>query len=203
MSIVDAGATPAGSLTAAPSINWRDWLKLLRPLIGLLFVFTVFSVLTPRTFLTAFNLRILLEQTTIVGIAALGMTMIIVSGGIDLSVGSNVAFCTIVTALLLNNHLPPSVAALGGIAGGLFVGVVIGSLITAIGLSPFIVTLGIMGALRGFAIGASGKGGVVYPPDEFRDTWIGSLLRLDGTEWYQFIPVGAWFLLALALIVAG
>jgi ribose transport system permease protein len=199
MSILEYSAPPSMS----SAVNWRDWLKLLRPLIGLLFVFTVFSILTPRTFLTAFNLRILLEQTTIVGIAALGMTMIIVSGGIDLSVGSNVAFCTVITALLLNYGVPPVFAATGGIAAGLLVGVVIGSLITTIGLSPFIVTLGLMGALRGIAIGASGKGGVVYPLDRYRDSWIGSLLRLDGAQWWQFVPLGAWVLLALALLVAG
>jgi ribose transport system permease protein len=202
MSTLEADAPPT-TLPATTSVNWRDWLKLLRPLIGLLFVFTVFSVLTPGNFLTAFNMRILLEQTTIVGIAALGMTMIIVSGGIDLSVGSNVAFCTVITALLLNHHVPPVFAALGGITAGLLVGVVMGGLITSIDLSPFIVTLGLMGALRGLAIGTSGKGGVVYPPETYRDTWIASLLSLSGDQWYQFIPTGAWFLIALSLIVAA
>ena len=203
MSTVEAGVSSATSLPSRPAVNWRDWLKLVRPLLGLIFVFTVFSILTPGNFLTAFNMRILLEQTTIVGIAALGMTMIIVSGGIDLSVGSNVAFCTIITALLLNAHASPVLAAAGGIAAGLVVGVVIGGLITAAGLSPFIVTLGLMGALRGIAIGASGKGGVVYPPEIHRESWIGSLLSLSGSKWWQFIPAGAWVLLALSLLIAG
>jgi ribose transport system permease protein len=203
MSTLEAPAPPATSLPDRPRVNWRNWLKLLRPLIGLIFVFTVFSVLTPSNFLTAFNMRILLEQTTIVGIAALGMTMIIVSGGIDLSVGSNVAFCTVITALLLNAHASPILAALGGIAAGLVVGVVIGGLITAVGLSSFIVTLGLMGALRGIAIGTSGKGGVVYPPEIHRESWIGSLLSLSGSQWWQFIPAGGWVLLALSLLIAG
>jgi ribose transport system permease protein len=82
----------APTVPASGIFDWRELLKRLGPLVGLLFVFTVFSLLSPKTFLTTFNMRILLVQTTIVGIATLGMTVIIISGGIDLSVGSNVAF---------------------------------------------------------------------------------------------------------------
>src|SRR5579871_6430570 len=92
--------TPVAEVPSWRRVSW--WLKKLGPLIGLLFVFTVFSILTPKTFLSPFNLRILLVQTTIVGIAALGMTIIIVAGGIDLSVGSSVAFCSVIVAMLLN-----------------------------------------------------------------------------------------------------
>jgi ribose/xylose/arabinose/galactoside ABC-type transport system permease subunit len=84
---------------------------------------------------------------TVAGTAALGMTMIIISGGIDLSVGSNVALCTVVIALMLSNGVPPLFAAIGGILCGSLCGLMIGLLITRLSLTPFIVTLGMWGAL--------------------------------------------------------
>jgi ribose/xylose/arabinose/galactoside ABC-type transport system permease subunit len=176
------------------AVNW--WVKRLGPLIGLLFVFTVFSILTPKTFLNPFNLRILLVQTTIVGIAALGMTIIIIAGGIDLSVGSNVAFCSVIIAMLLNAKVPPVLAAAGGIATGLMVGVVIGTLVTSLRLLPFIVTLGLMGSLRGAAKGIA-RNSVIYTPDYVKESWIGKLLRLDTP-----IPPGVVLMFVLAVLVA-
>jgi ribose transport system permease protein len=188
--------SPAAPLPAWRDLNW--WLKRLGPLIGLIFVFIVFSVLTPDTFLTAFNLRILLVQTSIVGIAALGMTMIIIAGGIDLSVGSTVALCSVVIAILLNPplNMPPSVAAAGGILTGFAVGLVIGGLVTSLRLLPFIVTLGMMGSLRGFAKGIA-HNTVVYTPNYVKTTWIARLLRLD-----MAIPPGVVLMFVLAVIVA-
>ena len=80
---------------------------------GLLFVTTLFAVLRPHTFLSADNFQIMLLQTAVVGTASLGMTMIIISGGIDLSIGSNIALCTVVIATLLAKGVPPFVAAAG------------------------------------------------------------------------------------------
>lgn len=201
MSTVDYQA-PVAQVTIPRALDWREWLKRLGPLIGLLFVFGVFSLLRPAQFLSAFNLRIMLLQTAVVGTAALGMTMIIISGGIDLSVGSNVAFCSVIVALLLNAGVPPVVAALGGITAGLLVGVLIGGLITGLRLSPFIVTLGLMGALRGAAKGLADNG-VIYPPQALRNSWIASLLRLDSQQTWAVIPPGVWIMAALALLVAG
>ena len=178
MTTVEYEPAPATTI-AGTALNWREWLKRLGPLIGLVFVMAVFSVLTPSTFLSTFNLRILLLQTAVVGTAALGMTLIIISGGIDLSVGSNVALSSVIIALLLNAGVNPVVAALGGIIGGLAVGILIGGLVTGLQLMPFIVTLGLMGALRGAAIMVAGQGGVVYPPPALRHSWIGSLLSLQ------------------------
>jgi ribose transport system permease protein len=195
---------PAPALAAARTrLDWREWLKRLGPLIGLVFVFIVFSILTPNTFLSTFNLRILLLQTAVVGTAALGMTLIIISGGIDLSVGSNVALCSVIIALLLHAGVDPVVAAFGGILCGLLVGLLIGSLVTALQLLPFIVTLGLMGALRGAAIMIAGQGGVVYPPPALRHSWIGSLLSLQPTSKWLVIPPGVWLLVVLSLLVAG
>ena len=201
MTTVDYQTSAAG---AKPSLalNWREWVKRLGPVVGLLFVFGIFSALRPASFLSGFNLRIMLLQTAVVGTAALGMTIIIISGGIDLSVGSNVALCSVIIALLLNAGMPPIVAALGGIGSGLVVGLVIGLLVTGLRLSPFIVTLGLMGALRGAAKGIADNG-VIYVPRETRSIWIGSLLRLDPRQSWAVIPPGVWLMIVLAILVAG
>jgi ribose transport system permease protein len=190
-------ATPASSL-----FDWREWLRRLGPFIGLAFVFGVFSFLTFKTFVTISNVKLLLQQTSIVGIAALGMTVIIISGGIDLSVGSNVAFCAVVVARLLENNVPPVLAMLGGIAAGTLVGLIIGGLITGIRLSPFIATLGLMGAMRGTAIGSAGQTSVIYMPNSLRGSWIASLMVNDSPDWWR-LPVGVWIMLILAVIMAG
>src|SRR5260221_12356238 len=79
------------------------WLARLGPFIGLVLVIAVFALLTesPGRYLSPFNLRIVLAQTVIVALGAIGMTMIIVSGGKDLSVGSVFALLRVVTAVLL------------------------------------------------------------------------------------------------------
>src|SRR5262249_30153113 len=84
--------------------------------------------------------ELIARQTVIVCVAALGMTMVIVSGGIDLSVGSVVALSTVVTAVLLRQH-GPALSAAGAIAAGAACGLVNGMLITQLRVVPFIVTL--------------------------------------------------------------
>ncbi len=144
----------------------------LGPFIVLIFVFALFAFLRPRMFLTMDNMQIMLLQTAVVATAALGMTLIIVSGGIDLSIGSNIALCTVVVALLLSHQVPPILAALGGIAVSAAAGALIGGFVTKLKLTPFIVTLGMWGALRGAAKGLSGETMVVAPT-----TWLNGLLQ--------------------------
>jgi len=86
--------------------------KVFAPLLGLIAVTMLFALLTgaPERYLSAANVRVVLAQTVIVAIAALGMTMIIISAGIDLSVGSAIALSSVVTAVALRAGLPPLVA---------------------------------------------------------------------------------------------
>src|SRR5215831_14647022 len=109
-------------------------------LVGLALVLALFGALIGPQFFRAANLELVARQTVIVCVAALGMTMVIVSGGIDLSVGSIVALSTVVTALLLQSH-GPAVSALGAIVAGAACGVVNGVLVTQLRVVPFIVTL--------------------------------------------------------------
>jgi ribose transport system permease protein len=175
----------------------KSWLKNLGPVIGLVFVFALFAILTPGKFATASNLQLMLLQTAVVGTAALGMTVVIISGGIDLSVGSVIALTTVIVALLLNSGAPPLVAAMGGVLAGMICGSMIGLLITQVRLAPFIVTLGMWGALRGAAKGLAGETMIVTP-----GTWLTKLLNTltDQQSWMLF-PPGVWLMLLLAVIV--
>src|SRR2546423_5411222 len=139
-------------------IAW--FLNVVGPFLGLLLVIGLFSV-KPEVragFLTGGNFKIIFTQTVIVASCALGMTMIIVSGGIDLSVGSVVALTSVVGAKLLElqTSAPPVVLSpwlVGAImicVGG-SIGLLNGSLVARFRLLPFIVTLGMMGIARGTA----------------------------------------------------
>src|SRR5687767_6605589 len=91
----------------ARMLQWRKIQIALRPVLGLLFVFGLFAILIPlRTgrysFATVENLELMLRLTAVVGTAAIGMTLIVISGGIDLSAGPVIALTTVIIALLLN-----------------------------------------------------------------------------------------------------
>ena len=104
-------------------------LKSLGPFIGLAIVFSLFSALRPHTFPRVDNIQLMIMQTAVVGTGALGMTLIIISGGIDLSVGSVIGLGTIVVALLVKAGVPLVFAALGGVAVGFVSGFVTGNLV--------------------------------------------------------------------------
>ena len=175
----------------------KTWLRRLGPLVGLVFVFGLFTILTPDKFATASNLQLMLLQTAVVGTAALGMTMVIISGGIDLSVGSVIALTTVVVALLLNTGAPPLLAAGGGVVVGMICGSMIGLLITRIRLAPFIVTLGMWGALRGTAKGLANEQMIVAP-----GTWLTKLLNtLTDEQAWMLLPPGVWMMLILAVVI--
>lgn len=175
------------------------WLNRFGPLAGLAFVVVLFGSLRPTTFLTLDNVEIMLLQTAVVATASLGMTLIIVSGGIDLSVGSNIALCTVMIALLLQAGWSPLAAALGGVMTGTLCGLVIGLLITRLGLSPFIVTLGMWGAVRGLAKGFAGEQMVFAP-----ETWLNQLLStVAGGGGRLLLPWGVWLTVILAFLTAG
>lgn len=180
-------------------LGWRDLLARLGPLIGLAFAFSLFAALRPRTFLTVDNLQLMLLQTAVIGTAALGMTLIIIAGGIDLSVGSTIALVTVMVAHLLAAGASPPLAVAGGVVVGTLTGLVIGSLVTGLKLAPFIVTLGLLGIFRGVAKQAAHQQMVLAP-----ETWINMLLTVpsDGRAWMLLAP-GVWLMLLLGLLVAG
>ncbi len=118
---------------------------------GLLALGLLLTALTPH-FLTVSNLLNVMEQTSINAVIAVGMTFVILSGGIDLSVGSLVALSGVVMASALHAGAPIPVALLAGLLTGAFCGLVNGSLVTLGRLPPFIATLGMMSVARGAAL---------------------------------------------------
>ncbi|MGA2443157.1 MAG: ABC transporter permease [Tepidisphaeraceae bacterium] len=169
------------------------------PIVGLFLVFALFAILRPKTFLAMDNLQIILLNTAVYGTAALGATVIIISGGIDLSVGANIAMCTVVIALCRAHGMPSLAAAVMGIAASASIGLVIGVLVTQLRLPSFIVTLGLWGAVRGFAKWLAG--GEEIPTSS---SWISQLLQMlqPGQHW-MIVPSGVWLLIVLTLFVAG
>lgn len=118
---------------------------------GLVALSLVLWALTPH-FLTVSNLLNIAEQATIIAIVAVGMTFVIITAGIDLSVGSVLAFSGVVMASLLQRGLPLPLALAAGLGTGLLCGAANGLLITTGRLPPFIATLGMMSVARGTAL---------------------------------------------------
>src|SRR5256885_1552776 len=144
----------------------RRLFNILGPFLGLLLVIGLFS-LSPAVrpyLLTGANFKIILTQTVIVAIATLGMTMIIVSGGIDLSVGSVVALASVVGATALVKGHSAMLAAGLTLGVGALIGLVNGVVIGGMRMMPFIVTLGMMGVARGAAKWLAGSQ-IVSTPD--------------------------------------
>jgi ribose transport system permease protein len=166
------------------------------PVIGLMFVAALFGALVGPQFFGGANLELIARQTAIVCTAALGMTMVIVSGGIDLSVGSIVALSTVAIALLLRSEAGPAAAAIGGVLIAALCGMASGILVTKLRVVPFIVTLGMMLLVRGAAKGLADERRIEAPV-----TWLNDLLRTLGRGEGLLVPPGIWILLGLALLV--
>lgn len=171
----------------------------LGPLAGLVVIFTLFAVIGPESFSSSSNLETIARQTAIVGSAALGMTLIIIAGGIDLSVGSIIAFVTVIIAWLLQAGVDPLLAALGGVVMGTVCGYINGMLITRLRVVPFIVTMGTLLVVRGAAKGFAHEQKIDAPL-----TWLKELLAaLPPGEGWRIVPWGVWLTILLAFIVAG
>jgi ribose/xylose/arabinose/galactoside ABC-type transport system permease subunit len=179
-------------------VNLRRLIDTGGPLLGLLFVAILFGALIGPRFFSGSNLELIARQTAIVCTAALGMTMIVVSGGIDLSVGSVVALTTVVVAVMLRADAGPGAAALAGVAAAAVCGVANGVLITALRVIPFIVTLGMMILVRGAAKGLADERRIEAPA-----TWLNELLRTVDPDSAWLAPPGIWLVALLALLVAA
>src|SRR5436309_9079230 len=165
-------------------------------LLGLVLVALLFVVLVGPQFIRPANLELMARQTAIVCVAALGMTMVIISGGIDLSVGSVIALSTVVTALLLRANISPAVAALGAMGAGALCGLINGALITGLRVVPFIVTLGTMLLVRGAAKGLSDERRIEAPI-----TWLNDLVRTVRDGRGLLLPPAIWMTAALAVAI--
>jgi ribose transport system permease protein len=173
-------------------INRQEFVVLL-----LLLVVGTFLTLWTDTFLTLNNLSNLLRNFSWIAIVALGESMVIIIGGIDLSVGATMALAGLITARSMELGLPVAWAVILGLLTGVVMGLVNGSMVARVRLPAFIVTLGTMSIARGIAYVLTGGWPVRHLPETFR-----MLGQYD-------LPLGTWslplpvlFMLAVALLVS-
>ncbi|XXN66379.1 ABC transporter permease (plasmid) [Enterobacter ludwigii] len=153
--------------TAVPSALLKFNLRDAGTLIGLIIIVVTFSFLSP-VFFTVPNLLNILQQSSINALIALGMTLVIISGGIDLSVGPTAALSAVLGATMMVAGVPVPVAIMATLGIGALCGVFSGSLIAYAGLQPFIVTLGGLSLFRAIALIYTGGNPVFGIPMEFR-----------------------------------
>ncbi len=172
------------------------------PMVGLVLILIVFGVLSPRKFLSTRNFGNVAGQTVVVATAAVGMTFVIVSGGIDLSVGSVIALSGVGGALaMVSGAAAGSIVAgvLMAMLVGLLCGVFNGAIITLAGLPPFIVTLGALEIFRGAAFYATNGLPVTDLPPAF-EALANAEFTLDLGFSSVYIPYSFFFLILLGTI---
>ena len=123
----------------------------LLPFLTLIALFLILAIASPN-FLTPTNLSSVVRQTAVINIMALGMTLIIISGGIDLSVGSILALSGLLGTMLMERKLGIPAGMVVGLFVGAVCGLANGAMITSLRINPFIVTLGTMGIFRGLSL---------------------------------------------------
>lgn len=161
---------------------FRPRVQQLLPFATLIVLFIALTIATPH-FLTVINLSSVARQTAVINIMALGMTLIIISGGIDLSVGSILGISGLFGCMAIQNGQAIPVAIAVGILTGLLCGFLNGAMITQLSINPFIVTLGTLEAYRGLALVIS-KGLPVHGlPDAFSYLGDGNLLGIPFSLW--------------------
>lgn len=210
---------PAEDFQTARPIAFRQTLgwawTVFGPFLGLVLITVLFALLTRQSglFLTADNWRTIAVQTVIVATAALGMTIIMIAGGIDLSVGSTVALVTVCMAVFIKKvdpSLPDSlrawklvlpVALILGVGLGGLCGAINGTLIAGLRVVPFIITLGSYQVFRGLATWLASST-TVYVPGDAKPGWFKQIMAIEPEpRWLQVAP-GVWVLLGLSVLLA-
>jgi ribose transport system permease protein len=158
-----------------------------------LLLLAVTASLISDAFLNPFNLVNVLRQVALYGIVSIGLTFVILTAGIDLSVGSIVAVVSVVTATLLNAGLPVPVVVLAGLGLGLLFGLINGVGITLVRIPPFIMTLGTMVMLRGLALTLADGRPIDVAGTAADFSWIGRGTALG-------LPIAVWIFIVVALV---
>ena len=182
--------------------NSRELLKKLQPLAALAIMVIALSLMRPEIFLTFGNFRNILLQISVNVCLSIGMTLVILTGGIDLLVGSILAFAGAVAAGLLKDGLTLSVfgkvlqftafgAIVAGIAAGLALGLFNGLAITRLKVPPFIATLGMLGI---------GRGLTMLWTDGHPITNLGPVFGFIGVGFWLGVPMPVWISAGLVLV---
>ncbi|MCX6950717.1 MAG: ABC transporter permease [Verrucomicrobia bacterium] len=172
------------------------------PFLGLILVIALFALAVPldeegkQIFLSYRNFKIIFTQTVIVSIGALGMTMIIVSGGIDLSVGSTIALTSVAGAMMIQRGWGTLSVLLTVVASGGLIGLLNGSAIAGLRMTPFIITLGTLGVARGSAKWLADNQTVNYEGSPL-NSWM-----TTADPFGYALPPGVWVAIVLATITS-
>ena len=154
------------------------------------------------TFLSLRNLRAMIAASLPVAVAALGMTAVIAAGGIDLSAGTMLALCAVVLAVCLKAGAGVGVAVAAAVLCGAACGALNGGLIASLGVVPFVVTLGTLGAFQGLAKIFADET-TVRPARGDIPEWLRGFTSIRSGYLVLGLPAGAWVALALAVLLAG
>jgi len=166
-----------------------------RVALGLLILIILSSIISPD-FTRPTNIQNVVQRVSIMGIMAIGMTFVILSGGIDLSVGSVLAASACLTAGAIKYyHLPIAIAILIGLLGGAFFGFLNGIFITKGKMQPFVVTLALMTSVRGFAFLYTNGQPITLEPSE-----VPLLINLGLGKIGNFLPTQTLIFILVALI---
>jgi erythritol transport system permease protein len=186
------------------------WLLRFRTVIALFVIIVIFASLS-RTFLTFENVVIMTKHVAINAFLAIGMTFVILSGGIDLSVGSILGLAGMITGALIDVGIPIHlfgiviylhtwVIVLVALAAGGMIGAINGSIITRLNVAPFIATLGMLYIARGFAL--LSNGGSTFPFLSGQAALGNTGFPFLGEGEILFIPLPIWLLLVIGLLAA-
>jgi len=205
--------TPAPKLTSGR----KQWIKSIAAALArigaLAVIFLAFGLYVPKyAFFSASNIENILMQSSVYAMAGLGMTMVIITGGIDLAAGSTIALSMVVTALVLTSGdgqflithpvLCTSLAVVGGMLAGTMIGLIEGLLITLLKLVPFIITLGMMMIVRGGAKELADNQEISPSSNNwlFREL----MFPVQGQTFnWQLFPLGVWITIVAAILAAA
>jgi ribose transport system permease protein len=193
-------STTANSMAKTIEQKQRSWLseklgsQTFWVFVAVVLAFIYLSFATD-SFATSKNLYNITRNVTFVAIIALGMTLVIITGGIDLSVGSVLVLSSMVLGVTMHAGHGIEVGIAAAVATSLLVGLVHGILIAYVGMPPFVVTLGMLSIARSLAMVASGNTVVFqFGPDH------DLLLALGGGAWFFGIANPVLYMIVLALI---
>jgi len=180
------------AIPQAPAKTGRERIVLQRllPFLSLIVLFVALAIASPH-FLTHTNLTSVVRQTAVINIMALGMTMIIITGGIDLSVGAILAMGGLLGTMAMEKGMSIPAGVLIGILTGLVCGLANGAMITGLRIQPFIVTLGTLGIFRGTTLIISNGLPVHRIPQQFSFLGEGNVFG---------VPFVLWILVACAFV---
>ena len=185
-----------GSGTSNQTLEWFKRLLRAREtgIAVVVIAMIMFLSLRTDTFFTASNLAVVARQISLSAIIAMGMTLVILTGGIDLSVGSVVAITSVIVGLVMvRMNMPIWLAIIAGIMVGVVVGLLNGIMIVKTKVPPFIITLGMMGLARGAALVITKGSSISGFPPSYLDIGQGFIFNL--------IPIPVVIAVVLAIIV--